>query len=357
MVRALVFFTVLGLVVWGAVSLADHPGTVALEWGGYRVDTSFALLLGAVAVIAALAALVYRFWIFLRRAPSEIRWAWRTKRRQRGYQALTRGMVAVAAGDAHEARRQVKRADVLLNEPPLTMLVSAQAAQMNGDEQAARKFFAAMMERPETEFLGLRGLLNQAIKRGDNDEALTLARRAYRLQPKSEWVAANMFDLQTKAGQWLDARVTCDDLQRQKLIDAAQARRRKAVLSYQLSLEAKAIGADEDALDHLREANKLAPDFIPAVAGLVRRWTAMGKGSKAAKMIERTWATAPHPDLVQLYWRAAGADDGLERARATERLAKHNPGHLESLIALGRALLEARLWGEARKHLGEAIDA
>ena len=140
MVRALVFFTVLGLVVWGAVSLSDQPGSVTLEWGGYRVDTSFALLLGMVALIAAVTALLYRLWIFLRRAPGQMKWAWRAKRRQRGYQALTRGMVAVAAGDADEARRQVKRADVLLNEPPLTMLVSAQAAQMNGDEQAAGKF-------------------------------------------------------------------------------------------------------------------------------------------------------------------------------------------------------------------------
>ena len=49
-----------------------------------------------------------------------------------------------------------------------------------------------MMEQPETEFLGLRGLLTQAIKRGDKGEALDLARRAYRLKPKSAWVAANI---------------------------------------------------------------------------------------------------------------------------------------------------------------------
>ena len=48
MFRALVFFTILGAAVWGAVSLSDHPGSVSLQWGGYRVDTSFAVLLAVV---------------------------------------------------------------------------------------------------------------------------------------------------------------------------------------------------------------------------------------------------------------------------------------------------------------------
>jgi HemY protein len=357
MFRALVFFAILAAAVWGAVSLADHPGSVSLQWGGYRVDTSFAVLMGLVAAIAVAAALGYRFWVFLRGAPRQFLWAWRAKRRQQGYQALTRGMVAVAAGDANEARREANRANALLDEPPLTMLVSAQAAQMKGDEKAAGTFFKAMMERPETEFLGLRGLLNQAIKRGDKLEALSLARRAYRLQPKSTWVAANMFELQTQTAQWLDARVTCDDLKRQKLIGADEAKRRRAVLSYQLSQEAKARGDAGEALDNLLDAHKLAPGFIPAVADLAQHWIGQGKTTKAVKMIEATWEAEPHPALLKPYWNAQKSSDALERVRATERLAKRHPGHPESHIALGLASLEARLWGEARKHLESAIDA
>ena len=163
MVRALVFFLIVGAAIWGAQSLADDPGGVSFEWAGYRVDTSFAFLLGVVAIIAVAVALAYRFWIFLVRSPGKIKWAWRSNRRQRGYQALTRGMVAAAAGDANEAERQAKRADGLLDQPPLTMLVSAQAAQMKGDEKAAGSFFEAMMKSPETEFLGLRGLLTQKM--------------------------------------------------------------------------------------------------------------------------------------------------------------------------------------------------
>ncbi len=355
MFRALVFFTVLGLVIWGTLILTDQPGSVSVLWSGYRIDTSFAFLLGAVALISLVSALLYRFWLFLRRSPGTMMGAWKAKRRRRGYQALTRGMVAVAAGDANEAQRQVRRAEVLLDEPPLTMLVSAQAAQMRGDETAAGKFFAAMTERPETEFLGLRGLLNQAVKRGDKAEALSLVRRAHRLQPKSTWVASNMFDLQIRTGQWLDARVTCGDLARGQLIGDDEAKRRKAVLSYQLSLQARDAGDGDAALAHLRDANKLAPGFIPAVADLAGRWVDGGKQGKAEKLIEKAWVAFPHPALVEPYWKAGKAPSALDRVRATEKLVKPNPGHLESLIALAKASLNARLWGEARQHLEQAL--
>ncbi len=355
MFRALVFFIVLGFVIWGTLILTDQPGSVSMQWSGYRIDTSVAFLLGAVALISFACALLYRFWLFLRRSPATMMGAWKAKRRQRGYQALTRGMVAVAAGDANEAQRQVKRADVLLEEPPLTMLVSAQAAQMRGDEAAAGKFFAAMTKRPETEFLGLRGLLNQAIKRGDKVEALSLVRRAHRLQPKSTWVGSNMFDLQIRTGQWLDARVTCDDLGRGQLIGNDEAKRRKAVLSYQLSLQARDAGDGDAVLAHLRDANKLAPEFIPAVADLAGRWVDGGKTVKAAKLIEGAWGARPHPALVEPYLKALKALDGLDRVRATEKLVQPNPKHLESLIALAKASLDARLWGEARHFLEKAL--
>ncbi len=356
MIRALMFFIVLGLAVWGMMLLTDHPGWVSLEWSGYRIDTSFAFLLGVVVVLSVASALFYRFWLFLCRGPGKMKTAWDTKRRRKGYQALTRGMVAVAAGDANEAQRQVRRADVLLDGPPLTMLVSAQAAQMKGDEAAASAFFTAMTKRPEMEFLGVRGLLNQAIKRGDRTEALSLARRAHRLQPKSTWVASNMFDLQIRTGQWLDARVTCEDLARRKLIGKDETKRRKAVLSYQLSRQADEAGDGGAALGHLRDANKLAPDFIPAVADLSRRWVGGGKSSKAARMIEDAWTRNPHPVLLEPYWKAMAAADALERVRVAEKLVKLNPDHIESLMAQARASLDARLWGEARQALEKIMD-
>ena len=354
MIQALWFMVVLAVLVLAGVWLADNPGSVTVQWQGYRLDSSVALLLGAVAAVAVLAALAYRFWIVLVGLPSAVRRWCHGRRRRRGFEALTRGMVAVAAGDAEDAGRQVKRAEGLLEDPPLTLLLSAQAAQLAGDEQAAERFFKAMMERPETEFLGLRGLLTQGIKRHDWDEALVLARRAYRLRPKSDWVAANLLDLQVRAGHWLDAEITLGEAVKHALVSPPRGRHQKATLLHEQSQEAETGGDGAKALQLARRAHDHDPAFVPAAVRLARLLVADGKGSKAAQVIEKTWGIEPHPDLHEVYLAARPADDGLALARGVQRRAAVNPGHRESHIALAEAALQARLWGEARSHLSAA---
>jgi len=356
MIQSILFFVVVGCLIWVMVTLADYPGVVSLEWAGWRIDTSFAVLLGIIAVVSLNVALAYRFFLFLRRSPRKLKTKWINKRRERGYKALTHGMVAVAAGDANEAQEQANRASALLDDPPLTLLISAQAAQMRGDEAAAIKYFSAMVDRSDTKFLGLRGLYNQAIKRGDKSEALSLARRAHRLEPKSTWAAKDLFDLQISNGQWLGAKVTTNDLQRRKLVDPVAAKRHKAVLNFQLSEEARNKGDLSSAEDYLLNSIKLAPDFVPASVNLATVWINNKKSSRAVKMIKKSWSAGPHPELLNVYWLASGAADAMEKVRVTKNLTNQCPYHLESLIALTQVSLEAELWGEARHFLKLAIN-
>jgi len=357
MIRALWFLSLVSVSVFAMVWLADRPGSLVLEWQGYRVETSVAILIAGIVAVSVATALSYRIWLFLRRAPSQMSGAWKQRRKQQGYQALTRGMVAVSAGDADEARRSVKRAEVLLNEPPLTMLLSAQAAQLNGDEKAAETFFKAMTENPETEFLGIRGLLGQAVKKGDRPEALSLARRAYRLRPKSEWVASHLFDLQTQQGLWLDARVTADEQVRNHTIGKTEAKHRNAALYYQLGLEANSTGDETGALAQFKKSTDNNPSFTPGVCLHALSLIKKSRLRKAMTLIEKAWVQAPHPDLLGIYWQASEANDGLEQVRATERLCKSNPDHMESRVAKTRASLGAQLWGEARQQLEILGDA
>ena len=164
MIRALWFLLKVAVVIAIAIWLADRPGTVSVHWLGYAVEAPFWVALLVTLAALGIAALGYRLLRGLIRTPQRIRRHSRARRRERGYRALTQGMVAIAAGDAPTARKMARKADGLLNEPPLTMLLSAQAAQLQGDERAAKQYFEAMLERPETAFLGMRGLLTQAIK-------------------------------------------------------------------------------------------------------------------------------------------------------------------------------------------------
>ena len=148
-----IFFLVgLCVAVLCVVWFVQNPGDVSLQWQGWRIDTSVGVLMIAVLLFAALTAVIYRFWRFLVRVPGEIGSAMRERRQRKGYTALSSGMVAVAAGDAQEARRQARRAESLLSgQAPLSRLLSAQSAQLEGDEKAAERFFTecSMILKPD----------------------------------------------------------------------------------------------------------------------------------------------------------------------------------------------------------------
>jgi HemY protein len=355
-IRGIAGLTIVAVLVAAGVFFADRPGQVEIVWQGWQVETSVGVLVAA-AVLAALGAgLLYSLIAMIIRSPRRLRRYRRDRRRRSGYRALAQGMVAVAAGDPQEARRYAKRADVLLADPPLTLLLSAQAAQLDGDEDAARKFFTAMLERPETEFLGLRGLLNQALRADDRSTALRLAERATALRPGAQWPALSRFSLETRAGRWEAARETLAFAVKRRLIPRERARHHRGVLLYELSRAALANGERRRALGLAAEAQALTEDLATPAAHHARLLFDERRTGRAAKAVERAWRTAPHPELAQIYDAIHDGEPPLDRFKYSERLAAQNPTARESHVMVAEAALSAQLWGEARRHLEEALE-
>ena len=347
----------IALLAVAAAFLADHPGSVEIVWRSWQVETSVAVLAAAIILATLIVMTLVKGAALIVRSPGLYLRRRREKRREAGYRALTQGMVAVAAGDPQEAKRCARKAEILLAEPPLTLLLSAQAAQLEGDEAAARKFFTAMLGRGETEFLGLRGLINQALRAGDRGTALRLAERARTLRPNTGWVVESLLDLQLRAGRWEAARETLARAERLRLLSPERARHRQGVIVHELSLAAARNGDRRRAVRLAAEAQALAPDLAAPAAHYARLVLADGRKRLAARAVEHAWRQAPQPELARLYGEIFGEEPPLSRVKCFERLAEENPGARETRLALAEAALEASLWGEARRHLEAALAA
>lgn len=349
--RALIFFIEVAIVVAVAVWLADRPGVVAIDWQGWRIETSIGVLALAMFVFVVGVASLYAGWRWLRRRPCELQTSRRHRREATGYRALTDGLAAVAAGDAPAARKLARRADSLLQSPPLTLLLSAQAAQLDGDEAAARRYFEQMLERPETEFLGLRGLILQSLRDGDDQRALDYAQRAYPLQPSAPWLLDTLVSLHSKAGRWRAAQKLVEEAQRRKRMPAEVGRRQQAALLTERAQTALSRGGLSDAFEQVRRAHKLDPAHQPAAELLARLVADDGRVRRARKVLESTWRVAPHPALSVAYLDIAGEATPLDRYRAITQLTKDNPNHPDSRYAVAEAAVAAKLWGEAKQQL------
>jgi HemY protein len=352
--RTFIWFAIAAVAMLAAVWLAEQPGALTAEFRGWRLDTSVGALMVAIVVLILLCIggwLLYR-WIV--GAPGALLEGWGDSRRRRGYRALTQGLAAVAAGDGGEAQKQARKAEKLLAEPSLTLLLSAQAAQLTGDRDGASRAFNAMLENEQMAFLGLRGLIGQALSEGDQAKALAYAERAFHLRPQTPWVVHSLFDMQAQIGRWKAAQETLDAGQRRKVVTPEKGRTLKALLLVERSRAAEHTGGMADALALAREAFGLAPERIAVSSRLAELQIKAGEGKRAAKMLERAWALAPHPDLVDLYLKASGETEPLKRVGVVRRLVSQKPDDIESHLALAQASLDAGLWGEARRHLEAA---
>ncbi len=352
--RILLYVVLIAAVSLVAVWVAEQPGDVRLIWRGYLVESSVSMLFVLVMACAVLLAFAYQVLNFVLSSPRLIQTTRRNRFRENAYRSLTRGMVAVAAGDIKAAKRAVRGTEGFLSGSPLHLLLTAQAAQLEGNELLARESFKAMLTDPESEFLGLRGLLVQSLRKGDKKTALALARRAFEINPRAEWVLTNLIDLETVAGNWPDAEQSVIAAQRANGIKPENARRRRAVLLYQRAQVALDQGDEKAARDLAKRSANLKADFVPAVVLASKLLASAGRLRRARKLIARAWQSAPHPELSAVLVEISKPLNDLSRIKILEPLMSLKPGNMEGHLALASASLDASLWGAAREHLGEA---
>ena len=178
MIRVLIYLVIVALLAFGAVWLAERPGDVVITWQGERVETSVMVLMAAAAAVAVAAVMLWSIARAIVRSPDAVSRFLRNRRGVRGYQAVSHGLIAVGSGDARAARKFTAEARRIAPSEPLTLLLSAQAAQLAGDRDAAAATFQQMAGRDDTKVLGLHGLFVEAQRRNDPAAALFYAEEA-----------------------------------------------------------------------------------------------------------------------------------------------------------------------------------
>jgi HemY protein len=355
MIRILLFFLGVIAAAVGLAWLADRPGTVTVEWLGYQVEASALVAALAVAGIVVLLILTWAVLRYLFTRPAAVAAYVRERRRQQGYDALSRGLLAIGVGDRTLAQRYAGIAGRNLPREPLTALLRAQAAQLKGDRAAARRAFEAMLDRPETQLLGLRGLFLESSRSNDNEAARALAEQAVKRDPKLAWGVNALFDMQARAADYEGALNTLAIARQNGHVDQNAALRRRAVL---LTAEARAAEASDPdkALGLASEALRLAPSLVPAAEIAGRILASKGESRQASRVISRTWKLSPHPDLALIYAYAKPGESPRERMKRVKHLASLTPGDIEGQIATANAAIEAHEWEEAREALAPYLD-
>lgn len=356
MFRVLFFLAVVLLLGLGFTWLAEQSGDLVLTAGGYRYELT--LVSAIVLLIAAFLAIMFVWWLLrsIWMTPSTVAGYFRARRRDRGYRALSTGLIAAGAGDGGLARRMGKQASKLISSDhePLMHLLDAQAALLQGDHEAAQAKFDAMSKHPETRLLGLRGLYLEAQRLGNREAAHHYATETAQIAPQLDWAVDAALEAKSEEHDWQGA-LKLVEAQKgdQKADREVQARRRAVLLTAQAmeQLDGDQAAARTSAL----EANRLQPDFVPAAAVAAKALFRQNDLRRGSKVLEAVWKKEPHPEVADIYVHARPGDSAHDRLTRAKMLRRLKPNNVESELAMARAALDAGEFKEAREAAEAAV--
>lgn len=365
LIRVVLFVAIIAGLAAATGRLLDLEGRIAISLPGW-IEFNLTPLMSALAVLAFIALL----WVllkliglfvailnFLNGDETAVSRFFDRRRETRGFQALTESLMALASGDGREAIVKAERAERCLRRPELTDLVTAQAAEMEGDAKRATESYMRLLEDERTRFAGLRGIMKQKLAEDDAEAALKLARKAFELKPRHEDTQDLLLRLQVGCGDWSGARRTLDAKHRYGAIPRGVYRRRQAVLALGHSIKASKEGNLVEARESVFEANRLSPDLIPAAARAARGHVEGGKPRLAERVLARAWESQPHPDLAATFAEISPNESTAERFVRFRALTDLRPNHPETRMLLAELHIGEGNFSSARKALDGLADS
>jgi HemY protein len=330
-----IIFTILAaaLTVAAAWWIGHLVGAMTLQIGSYTVQAPVSVIVVALLLFALVIYIVFRLIHAVFGMGQAMRHAGGRSARRKGEQEITNTLVALAAREGDEARRHAQRAIKFLGETSHTLLLAAYAGINAGKQQEATEAFEKLAARKDSAFLGLRGLLTQAMEAGDWSRANDLAKQAEAAHPGVGWVRAERTHLAVRTGDWHEALL----LNRDQAPHAA--------------LAAAAANVEEDrgkALKLARDAFKRDPALTAAALAYANCLREANREKMAQDVLRQAWAKNPHPELATA--ALAPAPDRMAKLHTGEALVKDAPDNAESHLLLARLSLEAGNIADAEKH-------
>lgn len=307
-------------------SAIDGP----LKFEPLPLKAQSAIVLSTLGIIGLLALWTFVGWLW--RLPGRLKSGAGLRRRDHAMDAIEDALIAGSQGDVSRARRKAEKARKLIKSPALGLMVSAQAAEACGDSTDAVVHYTAMLEDEKTRPAGQRGLARQLLETGDLNGTIEHAGKAYADQKDAKWAFDALFQAQVADHRWANARETLETAEARKHIDKDISKRRRAVL---MTAEADSLADNNQmgaATDLAVKAAQDVPQFAPAVALAAGLLMKDGQNKKAAGLIEKAWAHAPHPALSVAFQDTLVGEPEKTRAKRISHLIRANSEHRESII-------------------------
>ncbi len=363
LIKILAFVAAITALTYGGTLLMEVDGGATIDVAGQELTLSplemvfaFGALVLAVWLGLKLLALLVATFKFLNGDETAISRYFDRNRERKGFEALSEGMMALASGEGHLALTKAARAEKYLQQPQLTNLLTAQAAEMTGDRKKAEETYKKLLADNKTRFVGVRGIMKQKLSEGNTELALELAKKAFALKPKHEETQDVLLRLQAEKADWSGARKTLGAKLKSGSLPRDVHKRRDAVLALSEARGVLDDGNTIEAREAAIQANRLSPDLIPAAVMAAQGYIAQGNARYATRVLTKAWTAQPHPDLAAAFAEVAPDESAADRVKRFLTLTKTTLDHPEAKMLMAELQIAAEDFPAARRALGDLLE-
>jgi HemY protein len=349
------FFLCIKLIIlFGIILVLYHlPGKIIIHWNDYEIELATAFLAIAGFILLGAILLFHRLYLGIKNIPRKWQLRRENKLKRKAQKALHEGFNALAAEDYQEAKDQVQKLERLDESNPLSLILKTQIAFASGNKEEAEKSLKQLSNHSELSFLGLRGLIMLEEGRPHQPQLHQLLMEALKVNPQSPWVLQKLFDWNIRHALFDQAEIILEQLQITHFLEPQQINRRKALLAWAEADVAYREQEFDVFYESILRALDLMPELTEATFRLAQYYSESERLHKALKTLHHGYAAQPNPEYGIVLQQVHSAATRLDLYQEAEKMTGSHPNHRYSHQILAKLAIDAKLWGQAKKHLAE----
>ncbi len=340
MIKIIKYFSIIFIISFSIVWLAENPGNVEISWKEYLVQTN---LLGVVIVLFILIFTLFITYIFfqkIREIPENFRVSRQEKFLRLGNETLDEMALNLFLGDSESLERNARKIKKYFKNELFTTFMLFNTSLIKNDLDLAKRYLRMLKLIPKAEYISKRATVLIFLKEKKVEEAKELLKEYILDYPNDQWFSERLAIIYSKMNEWAQA---CESMQHIK-IDKNQ--RLKNMLANLKILSGK------NALEALRISNQSYFVIIESI----KKYIEDGSIKKGSVLIEKNWIYLNCLQVIKVFmtFNIKGESDSLQRFKLVAKSIKKR-GVLsdETKLALAFAAYEARMWGESQGYLDQ----
>ena len=349
MLRVIWKFIQLAILVAIGILVLNYSYPISIVFDEIILSTSSTYIVFLVLFVIFLAIFIQSILFFIRRRVFKIKFDIRKNNYEKGYEAFTRGMVAIANKDFKKAVLENNKVSYYIKDKSLNLLLKSETLKIEKKFTELENVYDEMLKNENTKILGLKGLMKHNLYAQDYHHAFIYGEKLFNINHSIEKLYETLVKIISKTNNWHKLIEITEKALKFKLIDKKDFSTNKSIAYYEIS-KIKRYSEPKESISLIEKALKLRQYFPPYVCHYVELLIRDNQLNKAKKYLQKSWSHFTHPDYKKLI-EILSQKMKISHLNFASFVIEGSKNKSESHVLMAEVFIQDKNWIEARKYL------